>query len=125
MADDAKAPAPTNTTPTDAKVPRFTKFANNISALTERTRTAREELEKMLAVTSELKEQCSLQEKETSALEKEQALAVTEVESLKKRIEVLASEKQKIEAKLEDLRNENSRLDQFVKQHEGPVPAAK
>ncbi|ORY47770.1 hypothetical protein BCR33DRAFT_714834 [Rhizoclosmatium globosum] len=75
----------------------------------------------MLAVTAELKEQCSLQEKEATALEKEQASALSEVEALKKRIEILSGEKTKVEAKLEDLRNENARLDAFVKQHEVPA----
>ncbi|KAI8620343.1 hypothetical protein BC830DRAFT_1099608 [Chytriomyces sp. MP71] len=111
--------------PVSARVPKFNKFANNIAALTERTKLAREELEKMLNVTAELKEQCQLQEKETAELEKEQALAVGEVESLKKRIESLTGEKSKIEAKLEDLRNENARLDAFVKQHETALAASK
>ncbi|KAJ3230063.1 hypothetical protein HDU81_004790 [Chytriomyces hyalinus] len=100
------SPATPEGTASSVKVPKFNKFSSNISALSERTRLAREELEKMLTVTAELKEQCALQ-----------ALAVGEVESLKKRIESLSGEKTKIESKLEDLRSENARLDAFVKQH--------
>ncbi|KAJ3415205.1 hypothetical protein HDV05_005345 [Chytridiales sp. JEL 0842] len=97
---------------------KFGKFAANIFALTERTRLAREELEKMSDVTSQLREQCELQERETANLEKEQSLAREEVEGLKKRIEGLTAEKSKIEQKLEELRVENAKLDSFVRQHE-------
>jgi hypothetical protein len=45
-----------------SEIKKFGKFAANITALTERTRLAREELEKMVQVTVQLKEQSKLQE---------------------------------------------------------------
>ncbi|KAJ3318675.1 hypothetical protein HDU76_000757 [Blyttiomyces sp. JEL0837] len=96
---------------TEKVLPKLSRFAANIAALTERTRLAREELEKMCDVTSQLREQCTLQEKETASLEKEQVAARSEVETMKKRIELLSAEKVKIEAKLEELRAENAKLD--------------
>ncbi|KAI9204179.1 uncharacterized protein BJ171DRAFT_408010, partial [Polychytrium aggregatum] len=94
--------------------PKFTRFIQSMAALTEKTRMGREELEKMVVVTKDLKAQCQAQEAEFESLEAQQKKAKDEVNVLMRRIELLMAEKIKVEQRLEDLRLENNRLDAFL-----------
>ncbi|KND02962.1 uncharacterized protein SPPG_02038 [Spizellomyces punctatus DAOM BR117] len=117
------APLPNSTSPSsspDRRTPQPppTKLAQTISNLTERTRAARESLEKMTQLTAQLREQCNLQDAECAALETEKTRAKEELEGMIKRVEELVKEKVKVEHRLEELRGENDRLESFLAESE-------
>ncbi|KAI9106073.1 hypothetical protein DFS34DRAFT_45132 [Phlyctochytrium arcticum] len=95
-----------------------TKWGQTIAALTERTRAARESLEKMTHMTAQLREQCSLQEAECAASETEKTKAKEELDNMIKRVEELVKEKTKVEHRLEELKGENDRLEGFLAESE-------
>ncbi|TPX62260.1 hypothetical protein PhCBS80983_g00491 [Powellomyces hirtus] len=87
------------------------KLATSIAQLTERTKNARESLTRMMQLTSQLRDQCSLQEAECESLEAEKLRAKEELEAMVRKVEDLLSEKAKVEQRLEEMKNENVRLD--------------
>ncbi|KAJ3036179.1 hypothetical protein HDV00_003035 [Rhizophlyctis rosea] len=101
--------------------PKFSKLAHNLSLLTDRTRSAREELLRMQSITKELKSQCEIQHQECTSLQSDQVAAKSEVDTLMARIEALAGEKIRIQQKLEELKAENGRLEAFLTAPTGQI----
>ncbi|KAI9333541.1 hypothetical protein DFJ73DRAFT_799261 [Zopfochytrium polystomum] len=118
MADDPAATAAAAAAAASSSSKKRGRFAQNIAALTERTRLARQEIEKMVDVTAQLKEQCAIQEKESAALEAEHLDARAELDALRERIDTLSEDKAKIEQRLQELRAESAKLDAFARQQE-------
>lgn len=99
----------------DLKLPnKLGRLSANISSVTEKTRSAKDELQRMFEITKELRNQCNLQEMECKTLESDQQKIKQEVESVNKRLESLLEEKQRVEQKLEQLRMENAQLEEFL-----------
>eukprot|EP00842_Homolaphlyctis_polyrhiza_P002820 jgi/Hompol1/3539/HPOL_006597-RA len=94
--------------------PKFHRMIQHIEAITERTQNARTELETMIALTRELKEQCLLQEKECASLEEDRLKIKAEITGLNSRLAALSAEKHQTEAKLDELRSENAKLEAFL-----------
>ena len=99
----------------DPKLPaKLGKLSQNISAITDKTRVAREELQRMTEITKELRNQCNLQELECNNLETDQVKVKEEIDNVSKRMESLMSEKKRVELRLEQLRLENAKLEEFL-----------
>ncbi|KAJ3040422.1 hypothetical protein HK097_002559 [Rhizophlyctis rosea] len=99
--------------------PKYSKLAHNLALLSDRTRTAREELSRMQSITKELKSQCEIQHQECTSLQSDQQQAKSEVDTLMARIEALAAEKLRVQQKLDELKTENSRLESFLSVRSG------
>ena len=89
---------------------KFDKFLLVIQTFTQRIKTAKEELEKSCAITSDLQIQCEIQARECNVLEDEQKNAKNDVNNLIRQLENLTAEKIKIEQALDEMKMENSRL---------------
>ncbi|KAI8913539.1 hypothetical protein EDD86DRAFT_187572 [Gorgonomyces haynaldii] len=94
--------------------PKFQKLVQHIDALSDRSLKAREELERMVNVSNELKMQSQNQEKEILLVEEDQRKTRDEVDSLKTKLQFLLAEKEAVEQRLENLRQENSKLETFI-----------
>ncbi|EGF81865.1 hypothetical protein BATDEDRAFT_23536 [Batrachochytrium dendrobatidis JAM81] len=96
--------------------PKFQRMVQHIETLLERTKGARHEMERMIQITKELRDQCALQEQECVALEVDQTKVKEEINGLTGRLKTLMSDKISTEQKLEELRLENIKLDAFLQQ---------
>lgn len=96
--------------------PKLTAMVKHIDALVDKTQKSRKELEAMMMLSGELKDQCLIQEKECVVLDAEQHKILEEMSDLRSRVDTLASEKRLMEYKLEELRLENNELEAFLNQ---------
>ena len=90
------------------------RLSNNIDAVIDKTRTAREELTRMTEITSELKAQTEIQQVECQNLESDQQRIRDDIESVTRRMEILLAEKKRVEERLASMKDQNNKLEDFL-----------
>lgn len=90
------------------------RLSDNIDAVIDKTRSAREELERMTEITRELKAQTEIQQMECQNLESDQRQIREDIENVTKRMEILLAEKKRVEERLATMKDQNNKLQEFL-----------
>lgn len=90
------------------------RLSDNIDAVIDKTRSAREELERMTDITNELKAQSEIQQLECQNLESDQRQIREDIQNVTRRMEILLAEKKRVEERLAAMKDQNNKLQEFL-----------